>query len=204
MTPGSRDRPETVTRTRCTVLARLSRLPLELHPSEGEAKRRAWHKRTLLSALAVLAVAGALGGWRALRSSGGFTGLCASAPTGLKERSFPKSRLSEATLVLTNFRFGSVDDFYGIGASAGRHWPRGGITVVVINEGPDATPPIRQALRVQRADFQGMEGSTWPAAHVAIRSQGRFLDAYAEVRGVSPAAIVTVNSALADVRGCHA
>ena len=152
----------------------------------------------------VLAVAGAISGWLAVRSSGGAIGLCASTPTGLKERSFPKGRLTEATIVLSNFRFGRVDDFYGIGASAGRHWPRGGITIVVINEGPDATPPTRQALRVHRADFQGMEGSTWPAAHVAIRSQGRFLDAYAEVRGVTPAAIATVNRALADVRVCHA
>lgn len=152
----------------------------------------------------VFAVAGAISGWLAVRSSGGATGLCASAPTGLKERSFLKGRLTEATIVLSNFRFGSVDDFYGIGASAGRHWPRGGITIVVLNEGPDATPPVEQALQVHRADFQGMEGSTWPAAHVAIRSQGRFLDAYAEVRGVTPAAIATVNRALADVSVCHA
>lgn len=165
---------------------------------------RAWRGRTLFSALAVLAVAGALAGWLALRSSGGATGLCSSAPGGLKERSFPKARQVEATIVLTNFRFGSVDDFYGIGASAGRHWPRGGITIVVINEGPDATPPIRQELRVHRADFRGMEGSTWPAAHVAIRSQGRFLDAYAEVRGLTPASVATVNRALAGVRVCSA
>lgn len=178
-----------------------ARLPSQIDSLITEMKARAWHRRRLLAGLAVL-VAGAIGAWLALRSTGGLTGLCASTPSGLRERSFPKSRSSEATIVLTNFRFGSVDDFYGIGASAGRHWPRGGITIVVINEGPQATPPVARALRVDRADFRGMEGSTWPAAHVAIRSQGRFLDAYAEVRGVTPAAIATVNRALADVRAC--
>jgi hypothetical protein len=185
-----------------SVLAQLPRFAFELDPLIAEAKRRAWHRRILLSAVAVLVVAGTVGGWLALRSSGGVTGLCASAPAGLTERSFPKTRMSEATVVLTNFRFGSVDDFYGIGASAGRQWPRGGITIAVINEGPDASPPVRSALRATNADFQGFEGSTWPVAHVAVRSQGRFLDAYAEVRTVTPAAIATVNRALAGVRAC--
>jgi hypothetical protein len=151
----------------------------------------------------VLAVSGAVAGWLASGSSAGATGLCASAPTGLKERSFPKG-LYEATVELTNFHFGGVDDFYGIGASAGRRWPRGGITIVVINEGPDASPPVRSALRVGTTDFGGFEGSSWPVAHVAIRSQDRFLDAYAEVRTVTPAAVATVNRALADVRACRA
>lgn len=158
----------------------------------------------MLVVVFVLVVAGAASGWLAVRSSGGATELCVSRPSGLEERNFPESRLTEATIVLTNFRFGSVNDFYGIGASAGRHWPPGGITIAVINEGPDATPPIRQVLQVQRADFRGMEGSTWPAAHVAIRSRGRFLDAYAELREVTPAAIATVNHALAGVRVCSA
>jgi hypothetical protein len=152
----------------------------------------------------VLVVAGAASGWLAVRSSGGATGLCASRPSGLNERSFPKSRQTEATIVLTNFRFGSADDFYGIGASAGRHWPRGGITIAVINEGPDATPLFRRALWVRRTDFRGMEGATWPAALVAVRSQGRSLIAYAEVRGVTPTAVTTVNRALAGVRVCSA
>jgi hypothetical protein len=162
-------------------------------------------RRTLgVAGVFVFAVTGAIGGLLAAQSSGGTSGVCASAPAGLKERAFPKGQLTEATIVLSNFRFGSPDDFYGIGASAGRRWPRGGLTIVVINEGPEATPPVRQVLRVRRADFQGMEGSTWPAAHVAIRSQGRFLDVYAEVRRVTPAAIATVNRALADVRACRA
>ena len=165
--------------------------------SEGMTRRT-----FVLAVVFALVVAGALGGWLALRSSAGATGLCASAPSGLQKRSFPKRGLSEATVVLTNFRFGSVDDFYGIGASAGRDWPSRGVTVAVINDGPDASPPIRRALRVTRADFRGFEGSTWPVANVAIRSRGRVLDAYAEVRTVSPAAIATVNRALADVRAC--
>ena len=132
------------------------------------------------------------------------TGLCASAPTGLKERSFSKNRVTEATVVLTNFRFGSVDNFYGIGDSAGRHWPAGGIAIAVINEGPDASPAISRALRVSRADFHGFEGSRWPVAHIAIRSQGRVLEAYAEVKTVTSATIATANRALADVRACSA
>ena len=151
-----------------------------------------------------LAVGGAVAGWRALRSSAGATGICASAPAGLTERSYPKRRQFEAAVVLTNFRFGSVVDFYGIGDSAGRHWPADGITIAVINEGPDASPAIARALRVTRADFRGFEGSRWPVAHVAVRSHGRVLDAYAEVRTVTPAAIATVNRALADVRACRA
>jgi hypothetical protein len=150
----------------------------------------------------VLVVAGAVSGWLAARSSGGVTGLCASAPAGLNERTLPKTGLREATVVLTNFRFGRMDDFYGL--AAGRRWPRGGITIAVSNEGPAATPPFRRALRVTRADFTGFEGDRWPTAHVAVRSRGRVLDAYAEIRTVTPAAIATVNRALADVRVCHA
>jgi hypothetical protein len=122
----------------------------------------------------------------------------------LRERTFPRTRTTETTVVLTNFRIGSVDDFYGIGDAAGRNWPRGGITIAVINEGPDSTPPLRRSLRVSDADFRGYEGSRWPTAHVAIRSQGRVLDAYAEVRTVTPVAVATVNRALAEVRACRA
>jgi hypothetical protein len=68
-------------------------------------------RRTLaLVVVLVLAVAGTAGGWLALRSSGGVTGLCTSQPTGFKERSIPKTGVSEATVVLTNFRFGRMDD----------------------------------------------------------------------------------------------
>jgi hypothetical protein len=177
------------------------RLSFELDPLIAEAKRRAWRRRTLLSVIAVVAVAGAAGSWLALRSSAGVTGLCASPPTGLKERYIPKSGTQEATVVLTNFRFGRMDDFYGLGS---QRWPRDGITMAVSNEGPASTPPFRRALRVSAADFRGFEGMKWPAANLAIRSGGRVLDAYVEVRTVTPAAIATVNDSLADVRVCRA
>ena len=158
----------------------------------------------MLVGLFALVVMGAVSGWLAAQSSGGVTGLCAAAPPGLRERTFAKTRTTETTVVLTNFRFGSADNFYGIGDAAGRDWPRGGITIAVINEGPDSTPALSRALRVGRADFQGFEGSRWPVARVAIRSQGRVLEAYAEVRTVTPATVATVNRALADVRACRA
>jgi hypothetical protein len=76
--------------------------------------------------------------------------------------------------VLTKVHFGSVDDFYGIGASAGRRWPVREITIAVLNEGPDAAPPVRTALRVTANDSGGFEGSPRPAGHVAVRSQNRY------------------------------
>lgn len=162
------------------------------------------HRRTLFFALVVLAVAGTLAGWLALRSSRGPTGLCASAPSGLKERYIPKVGVQEATFVLTNFRFGQMDNFYGLAAGPGTRWPYDGVTIAVSNEGPAATPPFKRALRVSGADFQGFEGDRWPTAHVAIRTRGRVLDAYAEARTVTPAAVATVNRALAGVRVCSA
>jgi hypothetical protein len=109
-------------------------------------------RRTLvLVVVFALAVAGAVSGWIAARSSGGVTGLCASPPSGLKERYIPKHGVQEATVVLTNFRFGRMDDFYGL--SGYPSWPRDGITIAVSNEGPAATPPFRDALGVSRADF---------------------------------------------------
>jgi hypothetical protein len=76
--------------------------------------------------------------------------------------------------------------------------------VAISNEGPGSTPRFRRGLRVSAADFEGFEGLIWPAANVAIRSRSRVLDAYAEVRTVTPAAIKMVNRALASVRVCHA
>jgi hypothetical protein len=154
----------------------------------------------VLIVVVVLALAGAFSGWLALRSSAGATGICASPPAGLKERYVPKSGMQEATVVLTNFRFGRMDDFYGL--APGGRWPRDGITIAVSNEGPDSTPRLRPALRVTGADFGAFEGMKWPAANLGIRSQGRVLDAYVEVRRVTPAALATVNRALAAVRVC--
>jgi hypothetical protein len=154
----------------------------------------------VLIVVLVLAVGGVVGGGLALRSSAGATGICASPMTGLKERVVAKAGMQEATVVLTNFRFGRMDDFYGL--APGRRWPHDGITIAVSNEGPDSTPRLRRALRVTRADFKGFEGMKWPAANLGIRSEGRVLDAYVEVRTVTPAAIATVNRALAAVRVC--
>jgi hypothetical protein len=122
----------------------------------------------------------------------------------MKERYIAKSGVQEATLVLTNFRFGRMDDFYGLSSSlrASKRWPPGGVTVAVSNEGPAATPPFRRVLRVAATDFRGFEGMRWPAAHLAIRADGRVLEAYAEARTVTPVTIRTVNRALASVRVC--
>jgi hypothetical protein len=123
-------------------------------------------------------------------------------PTGLKERSVPKAGMTEATVVLTNFRFGQMDDFDGLASRL--RWPPQGVMIAVSNDGPDATPRFRRELKVTAADFTGFEGLRWPAANVAIRSRGRVLDAYAEVRTVTPIAIATVNRALAGIRACPA
>ncbi|MGZ4289356.1 MAG: hypothetical protein ACXVQZ_01890 [Gaiellaceae bacterium] len=156
----------------------------------------------MLVVVLILAAAAAVSGWLAVRSSGGVTALCASLPAGLKERSIPKAGMTEATVVLTNFRFGRMDDFDGLASRL--RWPPQGIMIAVSNDGPDSTPRFKRQLRVTAADFQGFEGLKWPAANVAIRSRGRVLDAYAEVRTVTPATITTVNRALAGVRACHA
>jgi hypothetical protein len=137
-------------------------------------------KTLVLLGVFVVAVSGVVGGWFALRSAQGETGTCASAPSGLKKRYVPKSGLQEATVVLTNFRFGRMDDFYGL--APGTRWPSDGVTIAVSNEGPDATPPFRRALRVTGGDFRAYEGMKWPAAHLGVRSRGRVLEAYAEVR----------------------
>jgi hypothetical protein len=118
----------------------------------------------------------------------------------MKERSIPKAGMTEATVVLTNFRFGRMADFYGLASRL--RWPPQGVMIAVSNDGPDATPHFGRALKVTAADFSGFEGLRWPAATVAIRSQGRVLNAYAEVRTVTPAAIALVNRALAGVRAC--
>jgi hypothetical protein len=150
----------------------------------------------------VSAGAAAVAARLAARSSGALTALCASPPAGLKERSIPKGGVTEATVVLTNFHSGRTDDFDGLASR--QRWPRHGIMVAVSNDGPASTPQFKPALRVTAADFQGFEGLRWPAANVAIRSRGRVLDAYAEVRTITPTVVATVNSALASVRACHA
>jgi hypothetical protein len=144
------------------------RKPLDLArpPGRSEVVRR----RTLvLVGLLVVAATAAVSGWLAVRSSGSVTALCTSAPAGFKERNIPKAGMTEATVVLTNFRFGRLDDFDGL--SSRLRWPPHGIMIAVSNEGPDSTPPFRRQLRVGAADFEGLEGSsgpprTWPSVHM--------------------------------------
>jgi hypothetical protein len=176
-------------------------LPFEADPLIAEAKRRA-RRRRILAVAGAVAVAAAVGASFGLRAGGGVTGLCASPPVGWKERSLPKTGVTEATVVLTNFRFGRLDDFYGLSSPV--RWPPRGVMVAVSNEGPAATPPFRRALRVAGADFQGFEGMRWPGANVAVRLPNRVLNAYVEVRTVTPATIAAANAALAGVHTCSA
>jgi hypothetical protein len=105
--------------------------------------------------------------------------------------------------VLTNFRFGRMDDFYGL--TDRFTWPATGVTVVVNNEEPAATPRTKDgALRITARDFGGLEGSTQPSGQIAIRSNGRILNAYIEVGALTPATVAAANEALAGVRTCSA
>jgi hypothetical protein len=181
------------------MTAHVPALPLEVDPLVAEAKRRARRRRLAVAAIVVLASA-AVGTTFALRSSGGALGLCATPPTGWKEHAIPRTPTTVATVVLTNFRFGRMDDLYGLAAPL--KWPPGGAMIAVSNEGPAATPPFRRALAVGGGDFAGFEGMRWPATEVAVRSHGRVLDAYVELHAVTPATIAAANAALAGVRIC--
>lgn len=176
-------------------------LPLEVDPLIAEAKQRA-RRRRLIALVLVVAVGAAVGARFAVRSSAGLVGVCTAPSSGWKVRSLPKSGMSEATLVLTNFRFGSMDDFWGLASPL--RWPSQGVMVAVSNEGPASTPPFRRALRVAATDFRGFEGLKWPATNLAVRSHGRVLDTYVEARTVTPGMIAAVNTALAGVRVCSA
>jgi hypothetical protein len=180
---------------------RVPALPLEADPLIAEARQRA-RRRRLLAVAVVGAAAAAIGSTLGLRSSGGEVGVCATPPAGWKERTIPKTGMSEATVVLTNFRFGRMDDFYGLASPL--RWPSGGVMVAVSNEGPDATPPFRGVLRVGGADFKGFEGLRFPASNVALRSQGRVLNAYVEAGSLTPSTIAAANRALAGVHTCSA
>jgi hypothetical protein len=156
----------------------------------------------MLALAVAAAVAAAIGATIGLRSSGTATGLCTTPATGWKERSLRRTPTSVATVVLTNFRFGRMDDFYGL--SSPLRWPPRGVMVAVSNEGPAATPPFRQALRVARGDFSGFEGMRWPGANVAVHSRGRVLNAYVEARTITPATIAAANAVLAGIHTCPA
>jgi hypothetical protein len=121
---------------------------------------------------------------------------------GWKEQTIQRTSTTVATVVLTNFRFGQLDDFYGLASAMA--WPPHGAMVAVSNEGPAETPPFRRALRIGSGDLRGFEGMRWPSANVAVRSHGRVLNAYVELRTVTPATVAAANRALAGVRTCSA
>jgi hypothetical protein len=179
-------------------------LPLALDPLIAEAKRRAWRRRGL-AVLALIVVAAAAGTTVALRSSDGTIGFCAVPPVGWKARAVTLPDQAP-TLVLTNFRFGSMLNFYGLGAST-RHWPRGGVTIAVEdlsrwrNEASyrGVAPGV---LRVRSSQFTGMEGSYFPAANRLLEVDGRVIETYVEARHVTPATVAAANRALVGVHTC--
>ena len=182
--------------------AHVPALQLEVDPLIAEAKQRARRRRLLaIGALAVIAAA-AVGVTVESRSSESLLGVCGTTQTTWQKRTVDNLALGPRAVVLTNFRFGQVDDFYGL--TTPLRWPARGVMVVVMNEGPAATPPFKRALRVGRRDFVGMEGMRFPAAEAAIRSQGRVLEAYVEVGAVTPATLTAANQALAGVHTCSA
>ena len=181
-------------------------------PLIAEAKQRA-RRRYLLLALGVAVVAAALGTALETQSRGNSLGLCATIPSGWKVRrttnGVTNPVFTRPAIVLTNFRFGRTIDLYGL--TDRLNWPANGVTVAVINEGRvnyegrhnDSDLP-EGPLRVSRADFRGLEGSTQPAGGVTVRSQGVRLGAYFEVGALTPATIAAANQALASVRTCSA
>lgn len=176
-------------------------LPLGLDPLIAEARDRARRRRFLLGGVALVAAA-AIGATVAAESGGAATGLCATAPSGWKELSLPKTPTKVATVVLTNWRFGTAG--YGYGLFLPPPWPRSAVIVSVSNDGPAATPRFRSALQVSRGEFTGFEGMRYPAAQTAIHVGSRVLAAYVEVGALTPATVAAANRALAGVHACSA
>ena len=109
--------------------------------------------------------------------------------------------MTPPTVVLTNFRFGRMDDVFGV-TDPHLAWPANGVLVAVGNWPPDSTVSGARPLRVTRSSFAGMEGSSLPTAHFGVRSHGRILDTYVTVATLTPATIAAANQALAGVRTC--
>jgi hypothetical protein len=173
-----------------------------LDPLVAEAKARA-RRRRLLALGAILVVAAAsMGTAYGLRSSGNALGVCATVPLGWKVRTvfnFPLP--APPTVVLTNFRFGRMDDLWGF-TDPSLDWPANGVTVAVSNDGP-AEPSVKEGpLRVSRTDFGPFEGVRTNFAQATISSHGRILDAYVKVGALTPATVAAANQALASVRTC--
>jgi hypothetical protein len=184
--------------------ARVPALPLGVDPLIAEANERARRRRLLALGLVAVVAAAAVGTTFALRSSANALGVCATPPSGWQERTVDYLPLAPSkTIVLTNWRFGRMTDFYGLTDRAG--WPAQGVTIAVGNIGLRSRPSAKAgALRVNRASFGGFEGAAYPAAHFAVRSQGRVLDAYIEAGALTPATIAAANQALAGVQVCSA
>jgi hypothetical protein len=118
------------------------------------------------------------------------------------ERTVSDPSLGLPTVVLTNFRFGRMDDLYGL--TDRFHWPADGVTVAVSNSPADGPPVSPGPLRLTRGDFGGIEGSTQPSGQIVVSSGGRNLVALVEVGALTKATIAAANRALAGVRTCSA
>jgi hypothetical protein len=174
-------------------------------PLIAEAKQRARRRRLVALGVLVLAAA-AIGTSVAFRSTSraNSLGICASPPSGWRERRVAAGRLPAAVL-LTSFRFGvmgPMGDIYGIDYP-GRKWPPGGVMMAVAiyaSHRPDA----RAELRVAATDFHVSPngGSKRPTAFRWIRRNGQELAAWVQVASVTPATTAAANHALAGVRTC--
>jgi hypothetical protein len=171
----------------------------------AEAKQRTRRRRLLAVGGVVVVVAAAAAGTKyELRSSTNARGICATAPTGWKERLVTGVWPGHPTVWLTNFRFGPMNDLIPHGNQL--NWPPDGVTLAVTNLGRRYEPDLKSsALRFTRADFGGLEGETQPSGFIGVRTQGGvILHAYVEVGTLTPATIAAANKALANVRVCSA
>ena len=165
----------------------------------AEAKERARRRRLLALGAVVVLAAAAVGTTYGLRTSGNSLGLCATPPSGWKQR--PATVFSSVpTIVLTNFRFGRPNYFYGIN-DFNLSWPRDGV-IIAVQSSPRTAHAEPGALTVAASDFRAAEGAKLPVAALSVLSHGRALIAWVEVGSVSPATIAAANQALAGVRVC--
>jgi hypothetical protein len=172
-------------------------------PLIAEAQRRARRRHLLLLLLVVAMVAAvAVGTRHGLRSTvGNSRGVCATVPSPWRQRTVRLGNVGP-TVVLTNWRFGHIRDFYGLVEH--RPWPASGVTVAVTNDGAALPRLGAGALRVRRGSFRGFEGMVSPGAQVLVNSHGRLLNARIEVGAITPATLAAANQALAGVRTCSA
>jgi hypothetical protein len=185
---------------------------LRLDRLGAEAKRPPRRRRLLaLAAIGAVAAAGAVWSTSALGPSGTSIAvragrLCAAVPSGWQGRTMTNPDFGVPAVILTNFRFGRIDDFYGLANHF--KWPANGVMVVVSN-GFVGNLASSGALRVTRADFGNDFGgvgeeSAQPSGGIAVISKGRVLNVYVEVGKLTPATIAAANEALAGVRICSA